>query len=130
MFRFVSLQSEKKNISENGTPYFVIEYLGEIETEFENTLGCLSGAQIGSNHEKSRDTLFYDDYGEFKVYDHKNYFFICSGTCTVLSKTVVILNLRCRYHREVSLGVVQITEFCKTKIYLIFIAVRVSQFRF
>ena len=41
---------------------FVIEYLGEIETEFENTLACLSGAQMGSNHEKtggrkSRDTL-------------------------------------------------------------------------
>ena len=31
---------------------FVIEYLGEIETEFENTLGCLSEAQMGSNHEK------------------------------------------------------------------------------
>ena len=37
-------------------------FLGEIETEFENTLACLSGAQMGSNHEKtggrkSRDTL-------------------------------------------------------------------------
>ena len=31
---------------------FVIEYLGEIETEFKNTLACLLGAQIGSNHEK------------------------------------------------------------------------------
>ena len=30
---------------------FVIEYLGEIETEFENTLGCL-GAQMVLNHEK------------------------------------------------------------------------------
>ena len=28
---------------------FVIEYLGEIETEFENTLACLSGAQMGWN---------------------------------------------------------------------------------
>ena len=40
---------------------FVIEYLGEIEAEFENT-ACLSGAQMGLNHEqywgrKSRDTL-------------------------------------------------------------------------
>ena len=26
----------------------VIEYLGEIETEFDNTLACLSGAQMGS----------------------------------------------------------------------------------
>ena len=32
---------------------FVIEYLGEIEIEFENTLACLSGAQMGSNHEKN-----------------------------------------------------------------------------
>ena len=31
---------------------FVIEYLGKIETELENTLACLSGAQMGSNHEK------------------------------------------------------------------------------
>ena len=31
---------------------FVIEYLDEIETEFENTLACLSGAQMVSNHEK------------------------------------------------------------------------------
>ena len=40
----------------------MIEYLDEIETEFENTLACLSGAQMGVNHEKtgdrtSRDTL-------------------------------------------------------------------------
>ena len=40
----------------------LIEYLGEIETELKNTLDCLSGAQMGSNHEqnrgrKSRDTL-------------------------------------------------------------------------
>ena len=31
---------------------FEMENLGEIETKFENTLACLSGAQIGSNHEK------------------------------------------------------------------------------
>ena len=31
----------------------VIEYLSEIETKFENTLACLSGAQMGSNHEKN-----------------------------------------------------------------------------
>ena len=40
----------------------VIEYLGKIETEFENILVCLSGAQTGSNHaknggRKSCDTL-------------------------------------------------------------------------
>ena len=38
------------------------EYLGKIETEFENILACLSGAQMGWYHEKtgrrkSRDTL-------------------------------------------------------------------------
>ena len=32
---------------------FVIEYLGEIETEIKNTLACLSGAQMGSNNEKN-----------------------------------------------------------------------------
>ena len=41
---------------------FVIKYLGKIETEFENTLACLSKAQVGWNHgknrgRKSRDTL-------------------------------------------------------------------------
>ena len=30
---------------------FVIEYLNKIETVFKNTLACLSGAQMGSNHE-------------------------------------------------------------------------------
>ena len=48
--------------SESNFSNFVIEYLGKIETEFENTLARLSGAQMGSNHEKtegrkSRDTL-------------------------------------------------------------------------
>ena len=48
--------------AESNFSNFVIEYLGEIETKFENTLVCLSGAQLGSNHEKtggrkSRDTL-------------------------------------------------------------------------
>ena len=32
---------------------FVIEYLGEIKTEFENTLACVSGAQMCSDHEKN-----------------------------------------------------------------------------
>ena len=41
---------------------YEFKYLGEIETQFENTLRCLSGSQMGSNHEKnrgrkSRDTL-------------------------------------------------------------------------
>ena len=40
----------------------MIEYLGENETEIENTLACLSGARMGLNHEKigggkSHDTL-------------------------------------------------------------------------
>ena len=39
---------------------FLIKYLGEIENKFENTLSCLSGAQMDSNYEKnskSHDTL-------------------------------------------------------------------------
>ena len=32
---------------------FMIEYLSEFETEFENTLACLSGAQVELNHEKA-----------------------------------------------------------------------------
>ena len=32
---------------------FVIEYLGENETEFENTSACLSETQMGSKHEKN-----------------------------------------------------------------------------
>ena len=35
--------------AESNFSNFVIEYLGEIETEFENTLACLSGAQMGLN---------------------------------------------------------------------------------
>ena len=38
--------------AESNFSNLVIEYLGEIETEFENTLACLSGAQMGLNHEK------------------------------------------------------------------------------
>ena len=38
--------------AESNFSNFVIEYLGKMETEFENTLACLSGAQIGLNHEK------------------------------------------------------------------------------
>ena len=39
------------NVAHRGDD-FVIEYLDKIETELENTLACLSGAQMGSNHEK------------------------------------------------------------------------------
>ena len=38
--------------AESNFSNFVIEYLGEIETEFKNTLACLSVSQMGSNHEK------------------------------------------------------------------------------
>ena len=46
----------------HGVFSFKFEYLGDIETEFENTLAWLSGAQMSSNNEKnrgnkSRDTL-------------------------------------------------------------------------
>ena len=40
----------------SGVEFFIFcdrIYLGEIETEFENTLACLSGAQVGSNPEKN-----------------------------------------------------------------------------
>ena len=52
---------------------FVIEYLGKIETEFKNTLACLSGAQMGSNHEKtggrkSRDTLPFTTALQFDIF--------------------------------------------------------------
>ena len=33
--------------------FWLNNYLSEIETEFENTLACLSVAQMGSNHEKN-----------------------------------------------------------------------------
>ena len=39
---------------ESNLSNFAIQYLVEIKTEFENTLSYLSGAQIGSNHEKNR----------------------------------------------------------------------------
>ena len=32
--------------AESNFTNFVIEYLGEIETEFEQTLACFSGAQM------------------------------------------------------------------------------------
>ena len=36
------------------TEFFLkFKYLGEIETEFENTSAYLSGAQMGSNQEKN-----------------------------------------------------------------------------
>ena len=38
---------------ESNFSMFVIEYLGEIEPEFEKNIACLSGAQMGSNHEKN-----------------------------------------------------------------------------
>ena len=31
---------------------FVIEYIREIQIEFENTVASFSGAQLGLNHEK------------------------------------------------------------------------------
>ena len=41
--------------AESNFSNFVIEFLGEIETKFENTLTCLSGAQMGSIHEKKME---------------------------------------------------------------------------
>ena len=42
------------HIAELNFPNFVIKHLGEIEIEFDNILACLSGAYMGSNHEKCR----------------------------------------------------------------------------
>ena len=57
---------------------FVIKYLGEMETEFKNTLACLSGTQMGSNHEKnggqkSLDTLPLNNENVVKVVKWTNY---------------------------------------------------------
>ena len=38
--------------AESNISNFVIEYISEIETEFENTLACVSGAEMGLNHGK------------------------------------------------------------------------------
>ena len=38
--------------AESNISNFVIEYLGEIEAELENTLPCLSEARMGLNHGK------------------------------------------------------------------------------
>ena len=48
--------------AESNFSNFMIQYLSEIKTKIENTLACLSGAQMGSNREKnggrkSHDTL-------------------------------------------------------------------------
>ena len=40
------------HIAESNFSNFVIEYFGEIETELETILACLSGAQMGLNHGK------------------------------------------------------------------------------
>ena len=39
--------------TESNISNFVIEYLSENKTEFENILACLSEAWMGSNHEKN-----------------------------------------------------------------------------
>ena len=53
---------------------FAIEYLDEIKTEFENTLACLPGHQMGLNHEKNGDKKcrvtvpFRDDFYNFNLH--------------------------------------------------------------
>ena len=44
----------KENIWSIKWDNFVIEFLDEIKTEFENTLACLLGTQMVSNHTKYR----------------------------------------------------------------------------
>ena len=52
---------------------FVIEYLDEIVTEFENNLACLSGAQMGSNHEKNRRSKI-SWHTPFKKQNYSNFY--------------------------------------------------------
>ena len=48
----LSLQRLSPRYDAHRRDHFVIKYLGR--NEIENTFGCLSGAQMGSNHEKNR----------------------------------------------------------------------------
>ena len=71
---------------------FVIEYPGKIETVFENILACLSGAYMGSNHEKSggrksRDTLPLKVPGDLVIHFQKlvNVFMLMSVILFVLA---------------------------------------------
>ena len=44
---------------------FMIEYLGEIDTEFANTLVFLSGARIDSNHKNKLKILCLTPFKRF-----------------------------------------------------------------
>ena len=50
--RSQALQCATCILPESKFSNFVIEYLSEIETDFEKAQACLSGAQMGSNHEQ------------------------------------------------------------------------------
>ena len=58
------------NTTELNFKSFVIEYLGEIEKEFENTLACLSGAQMGSNHAKKwrSKILWHTPFSKYDIF--------------------------------------------------------------
>ena len=56
-----------KHTAESNFSNFVIEYLGKIETEFENTLACLSRAQMGSKHEKNGGRKSCDTLNQGKI---------------------------------------------------------------
>ena len=69
----------------------LIMLLFEIETKFENALACLSGAQIGSNHEKnggwkSRDTLPLSFCCVWLLY-------ICMAVCVCVCVCICVLHL-------------------------------------
>ena len=76
--------------AESNFSNFVIEYLGEIVTEFENTLACLSGAQMGSNHKKWRSKISWHTPFKKKVsltprstvwhVEFEQYFVLTSGS--------------------------------------------------
>ena len=66
------------------------EYLSEIETELENTLACLSGAQMGSNDEKNWGSKISLDCpfkhitttSNYTIYMFKNQLRLCNGWFT------------------------------------------------
>ena len=76
----------------------MIEYLCEIETKFENTLAWLSGAQIGSNHEKnggrkSRDTLPLTEGNKVKLYGPWSYYFCKFSVPFILSSKSALTSM-------------------------------------
>ena len=71
----------------------MIEYLSEIETELENTLAFLSGAQMGLNHEKN---------GGRKSHPHSLYMFFCRRVSLLILCMICLYSYQpnCEYHEN------------------------------